>query len=404
MNRFLVTFFLFSIIYIGAGSQTTTGLVAYYNFEDCDATDVSMNNSDGIVFGDPACDCGVQGNSLYFDGDDDYMVLAGNVETYFTDRVFSLSMYFQTDDSFGTHDILSKRAAGDYDQAYAIRYTPSSRTLTVDIAASDSVRTTFFEKLDPGTCWIHLVVVKGPRNHNIYVNGQLIATTPVDETMDITSPAALQVGNGPCIGSTDRRFNGWLDEMRFYNRVLTEEEVQGLYLAPDKIVTRDTTIYQGGTAILKSDPSCAMGYTWSPAEFVDPVNSLSTVATPPETQTFTLSYQYGSCVATDTVLVEVINPEEIECGQVPMPNAFTPNNDGRNDEFFISNPFALEELHAFEIFDRWGNMVFSTTELNGRWDGRFRGEFVNPGLYMYKVKYTCQGDELVKTGSLMVMR
>lgn len=404
MIRKLITSFLATILFSSLYGQTTTGLVAHYSFENCDATDVSLNNSDGILFGDPACECGVRDQALYFDGVDDYMVLAGNVETYFQDRVFTLSMYFRTDDSFGTHDVLSKRAKCDYDKAYAIRYTPSSRTLSVDIAQSDEVRTSFFLKLDPGSCWIHLVVMKGPRNHSIYVNAELVATMPVDGTMDITSPAALQIGNGSCIGSTDRRFNGYVDEIRVYNKTLSQEDVESLYYAPDRIITRDTSIYQGGTAILKSGPTCAPSVAWSPSALVDPTDELSTIATPPETETFTLSYLYPTCTATDTVRVEVINPEEIECGKVPIPSAFTPNNDGRNDEFFISNPFALEVLNAFEIFDRWGNVVFTTTEVSDRWDGRFRGKEVNPGLYLYKIKYRCRGEDLVKSGSIMLLR
>jgi gliding motility-associated-like protein len=100
----------------------------------------------------------------------------------------------------------------------------------------------------------------------------------------------------------------------------------------------------------------------------------------------------------------VINPDEIECGAVPMPNAFTPNHDGRNDEFFISNPFALEVLQAFEIFDRVGNKVFSTTQVSDSWDGTYQGQDLNPGLFLYKIKYTCQGKDQVKSGSVMLIR
>jgi gliding motility-associated-like protein len=117
-----------------------------------------------------------------------------------------------------------------------------------------------------------------------------------------------------------------------------------------------------------------------------------------------MQYQYESCTATDTVRISVINPDEIECGNVPLPNAFTPNGDGRNDVFFISNPFALEVLQAFEIFDRWGNLMFSTNDVRDAWDGLYRGNAVNPGLYMYKIKYTCQGQDLLKSGSIMLIR
>lgn len=398
----------FLICFLGVtgfvSAQTQQGLRAYYPFENCDAIDVSNNNSDGIVFGSPVCDCGVQGRSLFLNGVDDYLVFAGNVETYFEQDEFTISLYFRTADLIGTHDILSKRVGCDFDHIFAVRYTPSSSTVSVEIANSLNERTSFTERLDPALCWIHLAVVKDQFAHRIYINGELIATQDVNQLMDITNTAPLQVGNSPCIGSTDRRFHGHIDEVRVYGRPLDPVEVRDLYLAPDQVNTRDTTIYQGGSANLNAGSSCASQYAWSPAaEVSDPSASLTT-ASPSSTRTFTVSYQHGGCTATDTVRVRVIDPSDIECGNLPMPNAFTPNNDGRNDVFFISNPFTLETLKSFEIFDRLGNKVFMAENVNSSWDGRFKGQDANPGLYMYKVKYTCQGDDQVKSGSVMLIR
>ncbi len=384
--------------------QAQGGLVAYYPFETCDATDVSLNNSDGIVFGDPMCDCGVAGNALRFDGVDDYVVLAGNVESYFDRDLFSLSLYFRTTSNSGTHDILSKRMGCDFDHAFAIRYTPAANIISVELAEAPDKRTTFIETLDPGLCWIHLVVVKDDTDHRIYINGELLAQQRISEVMDLTSQAQLQIGNGPCIGPTDRRFEGLLDEVRVYNRPLMPNEIRELYLRPDRTESRDTSIYQGGTVKLRAGTSCASGFQWSPAGQVVDDTSPSTSATPTTSQTFTVDYQYAGCTATDTIRVSVIDPDDIECGQVPLPNAFTPNGDGRNDAFFISNPFSLESLISFEIFDRLGNKVFVADGVRDAWDGMYKGNLVNPGLFLYKIKYTCRNEELVKTGSVMVIR
>ena len=385
-------------------SQTSRGLRAYYPFENCDAIDVSNNNSDGLVFGSPTCECGVVGRALFLNGTDDYLIFAGNVETYFEQDEFTLSLYFRTADLIGTHDILSKRENCDFDRVFAVRYTPSSSTLSVEIANSLNERTSFLEQIDPNLCWIHLVVVKSQNNHQIYVNGALLAQQNVTQLMDITNSAPIHVGNSPCIGSTDRRFHGYIDEVRIYNRPLNAVEVRDLYVAPDQITTRDTTIYRGGEARLDAGSSCAEQISWSPASEVSNPSEANTMATPTSTRTFSVDYQYGGCTATDTVLVRVIDPDEIECGELPMPNAFTPNSDGRNDTFFISNPFTLETLEAFEIFDRLGNKVFTTTSVSASWNGTFKGKDANPGMYLYKVKYTCQGQELVKSGSVMLIR
>ncbi len=389
---------------LGFAQAPTQGLRAYYPFENCDALDVSDNNSDGIVFGEPTCECGVQGNALFLDGIDDYLAFAGNVESYFNQAAFTLSLYFRTADAIGTHDIISKRVGCDFNHVFAIRYTPSSRMISVELANSVDERTSFLEQLPAGLCWIHVAVVKDASAHSVYINGELIGTQSVDQLMDLTNTAALQVGNSPCIGSTDKRFRGFIDEIRIYRTALGAAEIRALYLGPDQIETRDTTIYQGGSALLKAGETCANQISWSPsAQVIDP-NSFRTEVSPASTQTFTASYQYSGCTATDTVRVQVINPGDIECGELPMPNAFTPNGDGRNDRFFISNPFSLEMLESFEIFDRLGNKIFTTTKVDDSWDGTFKGTEVNPGLYLYKVKYTCQGNDLVKSGSVMVLR
>ena len=74
---------------------------------------------------------------------------------------------------------------------------------------------------------------------------------------------------------------------------------------------------------------------------------------------------------------------------VYMPNVFTPNNDGRNEEFKIYTGPGVESINYLHIYDRWGNLVHSETGLlpdpagAGNWDGTFDGELLNPGVYVY---------------------
>ena len=72
-----------------------------------------------------------------------------------------------------------------------------------------------------------------------------------------------------------------------------------------------------------------------------------------------------------------------------MPNAFTPNGDGKNDEFFGKG--AIDYIKGFKltIWDRWGGKLFSTNDPNQSWNGRFNnsGELVPNGVYLYLVEY-----------------
>jgi gliding motility-associated-like protein len=110
------------------------------------------------------------------------------------------------------------------------------------------------------------------------------------------------------------------------------------------------------------------------------------------------------CTARDSIEINVIDPSQLNCNEVFLPNAFTPNGDGLNDVYGISNPYAIPELITFEIFDRWGERVFATRDAFQTWDGAYRGQEVNSGVFLYKVRYLCQGEEIVLTGSITLMR
>ena len=91
------------------------------------------------------------------------------------------------------------------------------------------------------------------------------------------------------------------------------------------------------------------------------------------------------CGEEDTVTITVIDPCELE--KIEAANAFTPNNDGFNDYFEIRNN-GISSIALVQIFNRWGEIVFETQDINLKWDGNFRGEPVNPGVYMYIIRET----------------
>lgn len=100
---------------------------------------------------------------------------------------------------------------------------------------------------------------------------------------------------------------------------------------------------------------------------------------------YSLTISNACGTSTDTTHV-AISPCD-ECLWVP--NAFTPNNDGRND-FFI--PIAKCPIKDFmmSIYDRWGNKVFTTASLNIGWNGYLKNERLAVGNYVYVIQYTAQ--------------
>ena len=110
-------------------------------------------------------------------------------------------------------------------------------------------------------------------------------------------------------------------------------------------------------------------------------------------------------MAVDSIFVRVIDPETLDCNKVFIPNAFTPGGSPNlNDKFGISNPFSVDEFISFEIFDRWGGKLFSAETAFDVWDGTSAGTPVNPGVFLYRLRYKCNESEKVKSGSLTLIR
>lgn len=88
------------------------------------------------------------------------------------------------------------------------------------------------------------------------------------------------------------------------------------------------------------------------------------------------------CTASDSILIE-----ESCYGEVLVPNAFTPNDDGLNDVFkAYSHRTKLTHFHMY-IFDRRGILLFETQDIGTGWDGTFDGNKVANGTYVYKLAY-----------------
>ena len=88
---------------------------------------------------------------------------------------------------------------------------------------------------------------------------------------------------------------------------------------------------------------------------------------------------------------------------VMFPNAFTPNGDGLNDIFIIESQY-IQQINM-RIFNRWGELIFQTEELDEGWDGTIKGEPAPMATYLYIVQLTDEmGISFVKKGELVLLR
>jgi gliding motility-associated-like protein len=109
----------------------------------------------------------------------------------------------------------------------------------------------------------------------------------------------------------------------------------------------------------------------------------------------------AGCQITNTVYIE---PGPC-CDVAFIPNAFTPNGDNLNDQFVIYTTAGVE-LQQMEIYDRWGQRVYSTSDWRRGWDGNIDGEPAEAATYFYVYKYKCtrDGENYLKKGDVLLIR
>ena len=89
---------------------------------------------------------------------------------------------------------------------------------------------------------------------------------------------------------------------------------------------------------------------------------------------------------------------------VYVPTGFTPNADGKNDQF-KPIPVAIKQLGYFRIFNRWGQLMFSTTKLNEGWNGKFAGIDQSGGIYVWMIQAITKDNQVInKKGTVALIR
>ena len=124
---------------------------------------------------------------------------------------------------------------------------------------------------------------------------------------------------------------------------------------------------------------------WTPSDSLSNPTEIATSAQPTSTTLYNLivTDTISGCVIVDDVLVQVDKVRNIY-----IPNAFSPNADGNNDHFYIFAGNGVRRVLDFKIFDRWGEVIyeaenFPPNTFKHGWDGTFKGQAMNPGVFVY---------------------
>jgi gliding motility-associated-like protein len=165
---------------------------------------------------------------------------------------------------------------------------------------------------------------------------------------------------------------------------------------PDKI-------HSGESSQLQVIPSVIEYiYSWTPTEELSNPNISNPVAKPKATTTYyvTITSDIG-CMHEDSVTTFILTDKCAE-PYIFIPNAFTPGANQNNILFARGN--VIESIY-FAIYNRWGEKIFETTDINTGWDGTYKGKNVDPGVFDYYLEVTCFDKEKFKhKGNITLIR
>lgn len=162
----------------------------------------------------------------------------------------------------------------------------------------------------------------------------------------------------------------------------------------------DKAVVAGQPSLLSARKGIGDIYDWQPHLYLNDFHlQQPTVNTGQAVQYLVNITDAHTCITIDTLKVIAM-----ERSGSYIPNAFTPNNDGRNDRLI---PFVagIKSLEKFSIYNRSGNLVFSTNREGEGWDGRHAGTPAPTGVYVWMLECTLEDDrKIVEKGIVTLIR
>lgn len=161
----------------------------------------------------------------------------------------------------------------------------------------------------------------------------------------------------------------------------------------------DTTVRAREPVTLRATTDASPLY-WSPATFIADTTQQPPVAYPEANITYQVRVvnDFG-CPAEDSVTIYVLPI----CNELFIPEAFSPNGDGLND-FFAPVDYGQTELVHFQVFNRYGQLLYESNAFGQSWDGTLQGQPQPIGTYAYLLRVLCNGAPVQYSGNFTLLR
>ncbi len=375
----------------------------YYNFDNCNLMDSNNQSNDLTSVNDTICACGVVDQSLFLDGFTDTFFMPDMNKSFFQ-QDYTFGFYFSPDITTGNQALFAIQDSCNRDSILTIRYLASVNELELNVAEKLGKAWSTRGELKENACWHRVVLTKEGNIYNFYLDGEFIEQFDFFNAYPFSENARIYIGSSPCVAVNDIQFGGKIDEVFLDDRAWSFGEIKASDFLPDQIISPDTTIFMGDFVDIIAGNVCANSFFWSPLDNITDEDTTMPSVSPEESTTYYFETTQANCATLDSIRINVIDESLINCEELLLPNVFTPNNDNVNDVFKISNAFIIDELLSFEIFDRYGGIVFKGDLKTSAWDGKYKDEDLMLGMYLYRIEYICNGEEIATQGSFSLMR
>lgn len=171
-----------------------------------------------------------------------------------------------------------------------------------------------------------------------------------------------------------------------------------VHAKPDINAGPDRVILSGNTATIAATASGdGLQFNWTPTQFIDDPAKLNPTVSPTSDITYTLfSISKYGCTREDAMKIKVVK-------DIYIPNAFTPNNDGKND--FWEIPYLDPSFGAtVNVYNRYGQLVYHCVGATVSWDGRLDGMPQSSGSYVYMVNINTSSGKRLMKGTVTLIR
>ena len=219
-----------------------------------------------------------------------------------------------------------------------------------------------------------------------------------------TAPYSYSWNNGTSTSSISNLTSGT------YSVVVTDDNGCSINGSFNVINTGALTVFVNPeTSTINSGESVELSatggvnYTWSPDSGLSCSDCSNPTASPTATTTYTvIATDDQGCSGQATALVIV----ESNCLGLFVPTIFSPNSSGpdANNTLCLLGDASCVSTLNFQVYDRWGELVFETATIENCWDGTFKGKPVQSGVYIYRLYAIVDGEVIEESGNTTVVR